>query len=50
MQFQKRFLETIVGFRSTRREAHAETIEPRREQTVQLLEDAVLAPSVALHQ
>lgn len=50
VQFQKRFLEAVVGFRDARRQAQTETIEAWCEQPVQLLEDRVLAASVTFHE
>jgi hypothetical protein len=50
MQLQESFLKAVVCFDDTVREPHAESIEPRREQTIELLEDPVLAASVAFHE
>src|SRR5215813_9660003 len=50
MQPEHRFLEEIVGLRRARREAQAEAIQPGRHQAVDLVEDAIVPPRIALHE
>jgi len=40
----------MSAFRDAWREPHAEAVQTRREQTVQLLEDPVFAARIAFHQ
>jgi len=50
MDAEHGLLEEIVSPRIGGHEAHAEAIESRRHQSLQLLEDAVLPPRIALHE
>ena len=50
MQFQEGLLEHVIGLRPVHREAAAETVQARREQGIQRVEDLLVADRIALHQ
>jgi len=50
MQSEQGLLKEIVGLRPHRRQAQAEPVQARSHQSVELFEDTVFPPRIALHE